>query len=195
MMYKVEKDEIKGRKIVATKFIPKNTIIIKEKPFIVGEDAYDILYYLFTSDDEELMDKYEELTPHKMDKYIIEYEQILDDIKHLPDYMQEIFLYIKPEKLRLLVAKFYRNAFTYNCPQPSAMLSEGTLLNHSCDNNVDFYVDNNGYFIFKTNRDVNEGDELCDSYLYNNTSKKKRKSDLLYQYGFECQCNKCLIIK
>jgi hypothetical protein len=170
-------------------------VVIKEYPYLIAEDVYDALYQFYGTDDpdEDVRSIFESMTPFKIDKYMISYAEIVAEVATLPRYMQDTFLNMKPERLRILVAKFYRNAFTYmarNTP-PCALLATGTLMNHSCYNNIDFHVDRNGYFLFIANRDITAGEELCDSYLQKNTSVKKRKTSLLTQYGFSCECEKC----
>lgn len=185
----------KGRTVVATKFIPAGTIVLKEHPFLVVEDVYDAIYQLYTDEYlEEEKELFNHFVPHKLDKYVISYQDIMNDISTLPEYMQDAFKNMRETTLRLLVAKFYRNAFTYQSP-PCALLQVGTLMNHSCDNNVDFYVDKQGYFVFTANRNIYPNDEICDSYLQTNTSRKKRGRDLLFQYGFTCECSKCKVSK
>lgn len=188
-MYKVVQDSEKGRAVVATKFIPAGTVVLKERPFLICEDVYDGLYSII--EDTESLRKYNGMTPFKLDKYVISYNDILEEIATLPEYMRDTFLNMPPQKLRLMVAKFYRNAFSYT-DTPSALLEVGSLLNHSCDNNVDFCVDRDGSFVFTANRDIPVGTELCDTYLATYTSTKKRKGALLSQYGFQCGCVKCV---
>jgi SET and MYND domain-containing protein len=187
----------KGRGLYASVDIPKDTIIIKEKPSIISEDAYDCVYKLYIYDseyDDKLMLDYKVLVPTKIDKYIIDYDQIQKDIKTLPDYMREFFENFDKNKLRILLAKFHRNAFTYSSYHGggSALLFTGNILNHSCAPNVDFFVDNYGYFIFVTNRAIKKDEELCNKYINVNLSFKKRQKTLLDQYGFVCECEKCI---
>jgi hypothetical protein len=184
-MFKIIETE-KGKSIIATCDIVKDTIILEEIPIIIGEDMYDCIYQIY---EEELELEFNKLTPYKLDQYTIKYDEILNHIKTLPEYMQDFFLNIKPDKIRLLCTKFYRNAFTYN--SQSAILMIGRLFNHSCDYNIDFYLDKNNKFIFKTNRFIKKDEELTDHYIDVNLSIKKRKNLLLTQYGFNCLCIKC----
>ena len=187
----------KGRGFVATKRIPKNTVLLREVPYLVAEDAYDAIYQIYGNvygDDENdiIRSKFEALVPRVIDKHTISCDHVLRDVATLPTYMKDFFTTnIKPERLRLLVTKFYRNAFTYHSP-PCAILELGTVFNHSCDNNVDFYVDDkSGAIVFETNREVQEGEELSDTYITTNAARSKRRATLLSQYGFECRCGKC----
>ena len=195
----------KGRGIVATKAIPKNTIILKETPILLVEDVYDALYQLYYSEDgqyddiqESLIEQFESLTPDCLDKYIITTEDIIKDLETLPKYIKEFFENYDPRKLRLHLAKFYRNAFRYadlksSASIPSAVLIKGALFNHSCCNNSDFRIsESTSDYIFTTNRDIAPGEELCITYLDTNLSTKKRTTQLESQYGFICSCQKCL---
>jgi hypothetical protein len=195
----------KGRGIVATKAIPKNTIILKERPILLVEDVYDALYQLYYSEDgqyddiqESLIEQFESLTPDCLDKYIITTEDIIKDLETLPKYIKEFFENYDPHKLRLHLAKFYRNAFRYadlksSASIPSAVLIKGALFNHSCCNNSDFRIsESTNDYIFTTNRDITPGEELCITYLDTNLSTKKRTTQLESQYGFICSCQKCL---
>lgn len=203
MYYDIVHKAAKGRSVVAREHIPAGTIILKERPIIVAEDVYDALYSLYALDDSDeeeeqennnrqrqRQEAFEALVPTKIDKAVPAYADLVADMATLPAYMREFFGMWKPDRLRLLVAKFQRNAFTYTSP-PCAILTQGTLLNHSCCNNVDFHVDSRGTFVFETNRDVHAGEELCDRYIEVNLSVKKRLKMLYGQYGFICNCVKC----
>ena len=209
-MYHIVKNQ-KGRCLISSKHIPKNTIIIKEKPSIICEDAYDCVYQLYNSfqlkfanSDDNIYNEdlkyailiadYEEIIPHSIDEYTIEYSQIKEHIQTLPIYMRDFFETFNKNKLRILLSKFHRNAFTYDNFHggTSAILFIGNILNHSCDPNIEFFIDKNGFFIFKTKRAVKKGEELCNSYIDINLSIKKRKTLLLEQYAFNCECDKCM---
>ena len=81
------------------------------------------------------------------------------------------------------------NAFDFGKYGP-AILFNGALLNHSCDPNVIFKQENK-YMIFKTIKDINKGEELCNNYIDITLPKKRRLSILKSQYGFTCTCNRC----
>jgi hypothetical protein len=183
-------DTNKGKSVIAECDIPKDTIIFEEIPIVIGEDMYDCIYNIYENDTASLEIEFNKLTPYELDKYAIKYDEILNHIRTLPQYMQDFFLNFKPEKLRLVCTKFYRNAFTYN--SQSAILMKGRLLNHSCDYNTNFYLDAiNNKYIFKTNRFIKKNEEITDHYIDVNLSIKKRKNLLLTQYGFNCSCIKC----
>jgi hypothetical protein len=205
-MYTLVHNFYKGRSIVATTNIRKDTIILKERPILLAEDVYDALYQIYHDEDsspdeiqQELIDKFESLAPDTLDKMIITTEDIQQELETIPQYMREFLnnmIHNNSTNFRILVAKFYRNAFRYTLSStasvsPSAILIEGALLNHSCCNNVDFMISPHGEFIFTTNRDIYEGEELCDTYIDTTLSTKKRQIQLQSQYGFTCTCEKC----
>jgi len=193
-MYKITALSGKGRCVIATHAIPKGQVVIKERPYLVAEDAYDAIFQMYDQssdgDGDMIRPIFESLCPQVLDRYILSYQEICEEIQTLPVYMRDTFTQMRPQRLRLLLAKFYRNAFSYTSP-PCALLATGTLLNHSCDNNIDFTVNKKGEYEFIANRDIDVGEELCDSYLQTNSSKKKRVSALETQYGFICGCVKC----
>ena len=206
-MFTINETKFKGRSVIASVSLKKGTIVLKETPLVCAEDAYDAIYQLYnldttdlTEDEEEEVkykqQQFESLIPFTLDNSIISYDEITNDIKTLPQYMQDFFINMKPDRLRLLIAKFYRNAFknqrqTTSVPV-SAVLIKGALFNHSCCNNIDFYISSKGDFIFETNCDIMSGEELCDTYLDTTLSIKKRQKQLKSQYNFICTCNKCI---
>lgn len=205
-MYTIVNHFYKGRTVIAATKLSKDTIILKEKPILLAEDVYDALYQIYYNDDtildeiqEELITKFESLAPKVIDKMIISTEDIHKELEKLPEYMREFFINMSNKdslRFRLLVAKFYRNAFKYSptphsSVAPSALLIQGALFNHSCYNNVNFQVSKTGEFIFTTNREIYEGEELSDSYIDTTLSTKKRQIQLQSQYGFTCTCEKC----
>lgn len=192
-MWEIHTDPVKGRKIVATKMISAGTVVLKERPAVIAEDVYDAIYNMYNDNDSDIIVKYTEMVPHALDKHCVKKSDIQDDIETLPMYMRDFFTLMKPERLCLLVTKFHRNAFRYNHKNnpPCAILLKGNMFNHSCDNNLDFFVDSSGTYVFKTNRDIMIGEELCDTYIATNMSTQKRKKILYDQYYFTCVCEKC----
>jgi len=209
-MYKIIQGE-KGREAVATKNISVGKIILKETPGIICEDLYDCIYKIFIDSENgiendsecnsDLADKYENMVPYTIDEQLITQTQLEQEIERLPMYMQDFFNNMINNgvgnkgsvKLRLLAAKFYRNAFTYDTKYggPSAVLFKGSQFNHSCDPNINFYIDKNGDFIFQAKKDIRESEELYIKYIDTNLSYKKRQNLLFTQYGFQCKCVKC----
>jgi bacterioferritin-associated ferredoxin len=81
------------------------------------------------------------------------------------------------------------NAFELN-GKPS-LLFTGLLLNHSCLPNVIFGLKNKE-MVFVAVKNINKGDEICDNYIDITLSKFDRMSQLREQYGFDCQCSRCI---
>jgi len=192
-MYRIHTNPNNGyRSVIATQDIKKGTIILNEKPALIGEDMYDIIYKLYNEDEDISM--FKDLVPFEIDDNVIKYEKILMDIKTLPFYIRNFFLIMDPEEIRLLCAKFYRNAFRYKTE--SAILYQGRLFNHSCNYNVEFELDEkNNSYIFRTTRDIKKNEELTDHYINTNLPFKQRRKLLFDQYAFNCLCLNCLSSK
>lgn len=182
-----------GRHVIATENIEKDTIILIESPSIICEDMYDCIYKLSTECHDQT-ENFLKMVPHEIDKYTISYSEIYDDVQSLPEYMKEYFLNMDKIKLRIMATKFYRNGFNYinRHGGPNAILFVGNILNHSCDPNIVYNIDEKtGKFIFRTNKFIYKNEELVHSYIDKNMSYKKRQKILLEQYGFVCKCIKC----
>ena len=71
----------------------------------------------------------------------------------------------------------------------------GSIFNHSCQPNCEIaqkMEDRSGYGIFQTINEIKEGDELCIQYAGMNDTYQDRQNYLMWVYGFQCQCSKCL---
>lgn len=67
-----------------------------------------------------------------------------------------------------------------------------SMLNHSCDANVYFFVEGN-QLRFRTIRPISDGEELFISYTDPSYDVKSRGRELLINYSFECTCRRCNI--
>ncbi|KAF1344899.1 hypothetical protein BDV97DRAFT_373252 [Delphinella strobiligena] len=67
-----------------------------------------------------------------------------------------------------------------------------SMLNHSCDPNVYFFVEGN-QLRFRTIRPISDGEELFISYTDPSYDVKSRGKELLMNYYFECTCRRCNI--
>ena len=70
-----------------------------------------------------------------------------------------------------------------------------SMFNHSCDPNVemlDKMEDKSGFARFHCLHDVEVGEELCIQYAGKNDSYEDRQQYLMWNYGFQCQCKKCI---
>eukprot|EP01132_Coremiostelium_polycephalum_P008340 gene8340-10244_t len=67
-----------------------------------------------------------------------------------------------------------------------------SYLNHSCTPNCDWYVDEDGMFVFRNKRLVKKGEELTITYMDIAAYSKIRRTLLLDQYFFYCKCERCV---
>lgn len=80
----------------------------------------------------------------------------------------------------------------------SAMYSTTCKMNHSCDPNV--------VVLYRSHRwgeplvshcvalrEIEEGEELCISYINEKAPLEERQNDLMDNYGFQCACTKCVV--
>ncbi len=194
----------KGCGLFATENIPKNTVIIKEKPAFFLEnkqkkiysEMFELLYLVFTNDTSLSIKKFKKLTPSILDRKFIQNHKnrIMDELDKLEnnEKTRNIYIYFKQnfcdKEILLYCAKYICNAFEFN-KLPSILFS-GTLLNHSCLPNVLFgYKDEIMYFI--TFRDIKENEEILDNYCNINLEKEIRQENLAFQYNFKCDCIRC----
>lgn len=182
----------RGRSIIATTNIAAGTVILIERPSLVFEDVYDAVYSLYSESDIDVA-MYEDLAPAELDAASVAFHDLVKDFGTLPRHRREFLESMEPERLRLLATKYIRNAFTYDIQYggPTALLFKACLMNHSCDPNVSFEIINNGMYVFKTNRQVLLGEELCDSYIDITLPRESRQIQLRERYGFSCTCAKC----
>jgi hypothetical protein len=126
---------------------------------------------------------YATFTPNKLSKNVHKI------IKHVEDaIIARFFNQYSKREIEFYYAKYLYNAFEgfqYG-PLTLPLLAK---FNHSCrNNNIAFSFDNvKGCMIAKTTKNINKGDELFNSYLYN---KKilNHKEYLLEHYNFKCGC-------
>jgi hypothetical protein len=68
-----------------------------------------------------------------------------------------------------------------------------SMLNHSCDPNVDvLFPSNNSTMHLQARRDVAAGEQLSITYIDAATSVATRRKELQWGYGFSCQCARCV---
>ena len=76
------------------------------------------------------------------------------------------------------------------------LFTTASMLNHSCEPSLAMYRDPYTFdpsVIFFATRDINVSEELTISYLPNSLTMNvhARQEELLYKYGFECDCSLC----
>ena len=68
-----------------------------------------------------------------------------------------------------------------------------SMLNHSCDPNVDVqFPRNDSTMHLQARRDVAAGEQLSITYIDANASVAARRKELQWGYGFSCQCARCV---
>lgn len=76
-----------------------------------------------------------------------------------------------------------------------ALMTAGTFFNHSCVPNINRVSDadkTGSAFTFVTTRAIAAGEELSVSYIAGSAPLKDCRGVLMGQYGFECDCLKCM---
>ena len=188
----------KGFGIISSVNIPINIDVIHETPIIYEQSTKKYSSYNFYEKNAILLDqilqnpeqktKFLKITPNKLSPQCVDYSIV----KHLH---HKYFPTMEKHIFQLYMCKMTRNVFNFN--DLPAILFYGTLLNHSCEPNVQFRVSDNGKFMtFTTIRPINAGDEVCDSYLNEETIKHmsltERQHNLHKQYDFLCTCSRCI---
>ena len=74
----------------------------------------------------------------------------------------------------------------------SAVYPAGALINHSCDpNTVIYYEPITSHQVFRCVRPIKEGDEITHAYVDVLNTTKERRSQLMKDYCFRCECSLC----
>jgi len=184
----------KGHGVFATKNIPKDTIIIREKPVIYPnkskieltdlEQMIKLMHHLLHSTSKK-KESFLQLVPLVEDEYIVNYSNI-------QKYHHQYFPELDSKTYCLYYSKMYRNAFYFY--EDTAILFDATIMNHSCNPNVNYYPKQDLMF-FKTIRPIKKDEELEICYINKDTVKHmstiERQTYLLHHYGFHCTCNTC----
>ncbi|KAK3287938.1 hypothetical protein CYMTET_4575 [Cymbomonas tetramitiformis] len=67
-----------------------------------------------------------------------------------------------------------------------------SMMNHSCDPNIDvLFPENNFKMELTARRDISAGEELLITYIDAAAHVEVRRSELQWAYGFSCQCPRC----
>lgn len=75
----------------------------------------------------------------------------------------------------------------------SGLFALSSLLNHSCEPALEpFFPNNNAEMALRATRDVVPGEQLTICYVDETASRDVRRALLLENYGFECQCPRCV---
>jgi len=177
-----------GMGTFATKRIPTNTVLLKEKPHALDEPrSSEYIYKLIRRllDNPDTKPKLESLVPLKIDP---------SDEPHIPPYSEmeeghrKYLSDLTPDQMRLMHAKIMRNWFSLG--DRAGILFTGTRMNHSCDPNVRYSMDGD-HMVFRTARPIQKNEEIFDSYINGQLPYDERQRELQRRYGFRCACDKC----
>jgi SET domain-containing protein len=182
----------KGRSVIATKNIKKDTLIYVDTVTYHSDDFFEILYKILNSNDQKLLNKYFNLVPHAIDEQFNSREDIIQELNNskYKDYFKNMDIDI----IRILYEKLSRNMFLFNedsSVEEGGLFIDSIYFNHSCSPNVEYGIINDKIY-FYTVRDIYKGEELYISYVDQFKERSERK-ELLKPYGFECNCELCNI--
>jgi hypothetical protein len=176
-----------GKGVFATKPIKSGTVLVKETPHHLPKEPYDSEYAF-------------KLAKHLMKVAPAEFQRLVPlrlntdatcDVEITPKFSEsarKFFPGTPLDRVKLYILKIRRNAFQFG--EVSGILFFATRMNHSCEPNV-HYERRGAAMVFKAKRDIAEGEEIYDSYIYAGDPIEKRKSALLTRYGFDCGCKLC----
>jgi hypothetical protein len=180
-----QKEGTYGMSTYTNKFIPKDTIIIKEIPHnltTTSKHDPDYVFKLIKHILDTFPNEYISMVPTKLDHTtVIDYSTIQHQHRQ---YLPEL----SEDQMKLYYMKYRRNAFGFG--ENPGILFYGTRLNHSCEPNVRYHKEKNA-MVFKTTRDIQPNEEIFDSYINYMEPREFRQRELLRRYGFECKCTKC----
>jgi hypothetical protein len=191
-------------KVISITKIPKNEIILVELPCatLYGEPNIDrglqtLQKYLLLGTQNHI--GITTLYPRDKDIYTFPrttlIKQIHKIIKNIPDKhhkLREFFNQYTKTEIEFYYAKYIFNAFE-GFEYGPLTLPYLAKFNHSCNSNIIFNFDKtNGTMIVKTTKNIQPGEELFNSYLFNKTIPN-HKEYLYEHYGFTSDCN-CKVI-
>jgi hypothetical protein len=76
-------------------------------------------------------------------------------------------------------------------PGGTAIYALSSMLNHSCDPNLDVVMSKGGFVEFRAREDIPPHSELHITYLDSSHPFKVRQARLMQGYGFKCACRMC----
>jgi SET domain len=80
-------------------------------------------------------------------------------------------------------------------PGGTAIYALSSMLNHSCDPNLDVVMSKGGFVEFRAREDIAPFSELHITYLDSSHPFKVRQARLMQGYGFTCTCRLCKTLK
>ena len=73
----------------------------------------------------------------------------------------------------------------------TALYHVASLLNHSCEPNLDLFMAPRAHLSLRANRAIGEREELTITYVDANLPVDVRRKTLRHGYGFDCRCARC----
>ena len=191
-------------KVISITKIPKNEIILVELPCatLYGEPDIDrglqtLQKYLLLGTQNHtgittLYPRDEDIYTFPRTTLIKQIHKIIKNISDKQRKLRDFFNQYTKTEIEFYYAKYIFNAFEgfeYG-PLTLPFLAK---FNHSCNSNIIFNFDKtNGTMIVKTTKNIQPGEELFNSYLFNKTIPN-HKEYLYEHYGFTSDCN-CKVI-
>lgn len=150
--------------IFANSFIPKNTVILIEKPYKIYKNLDSMLLFICNDIKKNNLEN----------KFLKLYPRFLSTSDK--DYFK---------------TKILKNAFNFTRKTHSnpCILFYGAKFNHSCEPNI-IFTNEKDKMVFTTTKDINKNTELHIQYIDINQPYLNRK-ELLKQYDFICNCSLC----
>ena len=190
----------KGYGYIANEDIKCGETLIKEIPFTIPtdniySDIFQLLYEVFK--DTAIITQFMKLHPKTIELiHNIDQNNIIKELSKVKNHNAEIYNFFTDNyttnDIILFCAKYMCNAFCFK--GKPAFLFNGTIMNHSCLPNT-IFGEVGGKIIFKAGMDIKKGNEIYDNYIDITQCKLKRKEHLLSQYGFICNCERCIETK
>lgn len=199
-------------KAIATSDIPRDTVIMRTvNQYKCDNFNNNLLLKSIVVIHKMIIDDEKELFPRSDDVFVLgtQYVKLLDNgVKqiltnnnesHLFKNIRRTFKTIDRSTLVRFYAKLVFNAFMISEKNIGPVINiTGARLNYSCNPNVNFVPKYdktiNDYVLeFRTNRIINAGEEIYDSYIQNQPPMcyVDRIEYLRQHYDFTCQCDKC----
>ena len=189
----------KGYGFIANSNINSGEILIEDVPFTITSnkiysDIFQLLYEVFKN--KLMLLQFMKLCPKLLENHAENKEKILQELLKVKNHNIEIYDFFvnnyTTNEIMLFCTKYMRNAFSFK-DKPS-FLFIGTILNHSCLPNT-IFGEVDGKMVFKAITNIKKGEEIYDNYIDITLHKNERQKYLLEQYGFSCNCDRCVETK
>ncbi|RYP17209.1 hypothetical protein DL765_004665 [Monosporascus sp. GIB2] len=188
----------KGMGCFATRDIAVGSIILVEQPLLVVRDRSPIrdLIQAFDALNEDQQREFLALHSHVDKARAPRVQRRLQALRNAGILTRDddMAKYFKVDSI------FRANCFDmYDAPRHTdepgnnAVYLEASRFNHSCDPNVTYGLTwSPGNWASRAKRNIKAGEELTINYTSIAHPLKRRREELLYGWGFECQCSACV---